>query len=156
MIFYKKGNYKYRLVKSYSVQILIYPDSNIKTKYISLTSSGLLTLSDSYAWNGPSGPTIDTPNFIISSAPHDAVYQLIRMGLLNASHKKIADQLLRCMLVEQWIVAHSKPIGWFRIGIYNTKLSLVKARAQYIYLGVKIGGQRSILAESRKPILTAP
>ncbi len=156
MIRYKKGNYKYRLVETYTVQTPIYPDEDIETKYISLSTAGQLTLRDSYAWDGPSGPTIDTPNFIISSAPHDAEFQLMRMGLLDpAIWKDVADRFLQHMFVEQWMMAHPKPTGRIKRGVYNARLAGVKMRSRWVYVGVKFGGRRAATGPE-KPVLTAP
>lgn len=81
MISYKAG-YRYQLVETYRVGIPIYPAEPIKTKYLSLSTGGLLTIRNGYAWDGPSGPTIDTKNFMRASLVHDSLFQLIRCDLL--------------------------------------------------------------------------
>ena len=94
-ISYKKG-YKYQLTADYSSEINIQPDRSIDSDYISLTASGRITIKDGYAWDGPSGPLMDTLNFMRGSLVHDALYQLMRGGALDKdSHRKDADQLLR-------------------------------------------------------------
>jgi hypothetical protein len=72
---YRSG-YKYQLVDASSVEVNIRPAAQIDTDYIALTADGLLTVKKSYAWDGPSGPTIDTKNFMRGSLVHDALYQL--------------------------------------------------------------------------------
>ena len=74
---YRKG-YKYQLADDYTIQIDTKPPEEIETQFISLSIDGLLTIKDGYAWDGPSGPTIDTPNFMTPSLVHDAIYQLMR------------------------------------------------------------------------------
>lgn len=56
---------------------------------------GLLTMKKGYAWDGPSGPTIDTKNFMRGSLVHDALYQLMRNGQLAPQWREGADQELR-------------------------------------------------------------
>ncbi len=111
--------WKYRLYKTYKQKI------NIQGLNITLSSYGkvfgmikknMVTIKRGYAWDGPSGPTIDTKNFMRGSLIHDFLYQCIREGLLGKGYRKFADQLLRDMCREDGM-------SWFR--------------ASYIYLGVR-------------------
>ena len=47
------------------------------------------------AGDGPSGPAIDTKNFMRASLVHDALYQLMRLGTLDKSRRQYADRLLQ-------------------------------------------------------------
>jgi len=47
--------------------------------YLKLDGDGQFEFSKGYAWDGPSGSTVDTLNFMRGSLVHDALYQLIRM-----------------------------------------------------------------------------
>ena len=88
---YREG-YKYVLHETYSVQTSIRPPADIITPFITLTASGLLILRAGYASDGPSGPTIDTKNFIRGAFGHDALYQLMRMRLLDCGWRPAADR----------------------------------------------------------------
>ena len=90
MIKYKSG-YKYQLAEQYEVQVNIFPPEDIWSFYIQLSTHGLLKITRGYAWDGPSGPTIDTKNFMRGSLVHDALYQLLREGLLDQKHRTQAD-----------------------------------------------------------------
>jgi hypothetical protein len=92
-IYYKKG-YKYQLTNDVVVNTSIIPTSGILTRYITLSTDGKLTILNGYAWDGPSGPTIDTKTFMRGSLVHDALYQLIRMGLLPEEARLQADMVL--------------------------------------------------------------
>ena len=83
-ISYKKG-YKYQLVEAYTVKISIRPKKSVASpsEFIVLTADGLLTINKGYAWDGPSGPALDTCNFMRGSLVHDALYQLMREKLLD-------------------------------------------------------------------------
>ncbi len=74
---------------------------------IELATTGELTVYDEYSWDGPSGPTKDTPDFMRGSLVHDVLYQLLREGRLfnltddekldRERHKRLrkaADKLL--------------------------------------------------------------
>lgn len=122
---YRKG-YKYQLAEDYSVQTDIRPASRIETRYIILTPDGWLTICAGYAWDGASGPTWDDDSNMRGSVGHDALYQLIRVGLLSADHKRAADELLRRWCIEDgmWSV---RADAWFwavdRFGGANVKPS---------------------------------
>ena len=110
-----KAGYKYQLDDSYSVQIPIKPPADIITEYITLKIQGILSLKDGYAWDGPSGPTIDTLTFMRGSLIHDALYQLMREGQLDGKvHRENADRILHDICVEDgmssfraWYVYHA-------------------------------------------------
>lgn len=87
--------YKYQLAQSYSCDL---PEAfngiDCDTPYIIIVNNRLL-IKQNYAWDGPSGPTFDTKNFIRGSLVHDALYQMIRAGKLIKVFRVDADQLLR-------------------------------------------------------------
>jgi hypothetical protein len=80
---YRKRNWKYDLPERVTFQTRIKPDRTLHTDWITLQPDGTLTLEAGYAWDGPSGPTLDTPNSLRGSAIHDALYQLMKLGLLD-------------------------------------------------------------------------
>lgn len=93
--------YKYQLVEDYLVTISICPTQAIKEKFIELDTAGILRVKAGYAWDGPSGPTIDTKDFMRGSLVHDALYQLMRDGLLDErTYKDVADNILRSICIE--------------------------------------------------------
>src|SRR3990172_2891552 len=96
-----KAGYKYQLKSNYAVTISIKPPADIITAYITLNAQGMLTLKDGYAWDGPSGPPIDTMTFMRGSLIHDALYQLMREGKLDQNvHREAADSILREVCIE--------------------------------------------------------
>lgn len=102
-IFYKKG-YKYQLFSTCVTVTNIYPPSEVDTPYINLTTEGILTVKRGYAWNGPSGPLVDTKPKQRASLNHDAFYQLFRQGLVNRNNAKKADRLFKKQSIEDGIV----------------------------------------------------
>lgn len=128
---YKSG-YKYQLHEAYSVATGI-TGYLISDRYFALDLDGLLTIHDGYAWDGPSGPTIDTKNFMRGSLVHDALYQMIGAGMIGLNNRKAADQLLRDICREDGMSA---------------------IRAWWVYTAVRIAGARA--AETDDTVLTAP
>lgn len=108
-------NYKYQLMEDYGVTVDIVPEGPIEFQFLSLLSGGLLTIRKGYAWDGPSGPSIDTRDFMRGSLIHDALYQLMRLGALNYQiHRRRADEILReaCLQdgmssIRAWYVYHA-------------------------------------------------
>jgi len=94
------SGYKYQLRKEYQIDVGIIPKLPFTVAFLRLDDSGRLTISAGYAWDGPSGPTIDTKNFMRGSLVHDALYQLMREGYLPPNCKGAADKLLRKMCKE--------------------------------------------------------
>ncbi len=134
-IFYKKG-YKYQLAEEYSTEIPIKPDNDIESEYIVLSNEGNIIIKKGYAWDGPSGPTIDTLNFMRGSLVHDALYQLMREEMLdNNTYRESADKLLQQMC---------KADGMNSI------------RAWWVYQGVRFGGNPASNPANKKSIVMAP
>jgi hypothetical protein len=94
-----------------------------------------LIVKQGYAWDGPSGPTIDTKNFMRGSLVHDALYQLCREGFLEKNtYRPIADRLLYDLVREDGM-------NWFR--------------AKYMYWAVRLAAN-PMARKQPKVILTAP
>lgn len=115
----KLKQYKYQLVEPYALNIGLsgYPVTELQ--FLQLTPGGLLTIQAGYAWDGPSGPTCDTPDFMRGSLIHDALYQLIRLQKLPGRYRAFADLLLKKICLED---------------------GMCKYRAAYVYLAVRLFG----------------
>lgn len=102
-IFYRSG-YKYQLVKDYTTETKIRPGATIDTDYIRLGMDGALTIKKSYAWDGPSGPTLDTKDSMRGSLEHDAKYQLMREEYISREWRETADEELKetCIKDGMW------------------------------------------------------
>ncbi len=88
------AGYKYQLKSYYYYKTIIKPKNVAYNDFIALYPNGMLTIRKGYAWDGPSGPAIDTPSFMQASLVHDALYQLMREGLIDINYRKDADLLL--------------------------------------------------------------
>ena len=135
---YRSGNYKYRLEDAYSVYVGLLPKGNIKTDFIHLSRSGGLVIKEGYAWDGPSGPSRDTNNFMRGSLVHDALYQLMRSKpneLPRSTWRKQADVELRRICRED---------------------GMSRFRAWYVYRSLRLFGRSATDPGNRSPVLTAP
>ena len=94
------SGYKYQLEENYSIQTPLRPATQINAEYISLDTDGMLSIRSSYAWDGPSGPTVDSPSSMRGSLVHDALYQLIREGFLPMEARETADNMLEQLCIE--------------------------------------------------------
>lgn len=127
----KIDKYKYQLVNDYSVRIDVSKPEDIVTPYISLDTYGDLTIRKGYCWDGPSGPTLDTLNFMRGSLVHDALYQLLRMGKLGTEQRLEADRELRDICLED---------------------GMSRFRAWYVYKSVRMFGASAAKPGTQKPV----
>ncbi len=98
--------------------------------------SGHLLIADGYAWDGPSGPVVDTKENMRASLVHDALYQLMCQRHLSAkTHKDAADKLFKKICIQGGVPP---------------------ATAKIYYLGLKPGGKPSTDPKNQKEIHRAP
>lgn len=131
---YKKG-YKYQLAETYVIQTDIFPIDHVHSEFLHMNMDGRLIIFNGYAWDGPSGPTVDTKNFMRGSLVHDALYQLIREGHLPGSSKNKADKLLKKICLED---------------------GMSKIRAWWVFQGVDKFAGYAASPKNKKLILEAP
>lgn len=97
---YREG-YRYQLAADYIIALPIpYSDHDVDTPFVSVSGTGVMCIRKGYAWDGPSGPTIDTKNALRASLVHDAMYQLIRLGYYPHRYKQLADDVFYRILIE--------------------------------------------------------
>lgn len=130
-----KGGYKYQLQEDYEIQLDRYPNGSENCdEYLYFSGSGLLTMKKGYCWDGPSGPTIDTSDFMRGSLIHDALYQLIRRGhLFEGYWRKYADDILMKTCRED---------------------GMGRLRAYLVFVCVRVFGECSF--QKPRQVLTAP
>ncbi len=130
-----RAGYKYQLAEAFPVNISITPDNDIRTDFIELDTSGHLPIKKGYAWDGPSGPTIDTPNIMRGSLVHDALYQLLRHELLDELWRPEIDAELKQMCLDD---------------------GMLPPRAWWVYKAVRKRGKMSASPKSKKEVRQVP
>jgi hypothetical protein len=136
-ICYNSG-YKYQLKETYTLKTSILPSADIVTPYVTLDAQGTLTIQKGYAWDGPSGPTIDTKTFMRGALVHDALYQLIRDcngQFPEDPHRLQADELLRAICLAD---------------------GMNSIRAWWVFKAVRLFGQPSADPANKRPVEWAP
>ena len=121
----ERDRYKYELLASYETRTRLRPHyySVVANRLLELWPDGRLVIREGYAWDGPSGPTFDTPEFMRGSLVHDALYQLIEEDCIRWGHRRMADR-------ELWRICREDGMGWLR--------------ASWVYIGVRLGGWTAI------------
>ena len=93
--------YKYVLEGDYSVELpaSLWAKKQIGNEFV-FVSRNMLVLRRGYAWDGCSGPTIDTETTMRAGGIHDPLYQLLREGFLLPSRRVHVDRFFREILKE--------------------------------------------------------
>lgn len=130
-----RSGYKHQLTEHAIFQTALHPPEHIATEYIILSTGGELVIKKGYAWDGASGPAMDTKNTRRATLAHDALYQLMKMELLSRSWRKEADLELDKILKEDEVWA---------------------LRRWYWLKGIRWFGNAFTDPKNAKPILTAP
>ncbi len=135
-IFYKLG-YKYQLSSPFSIATDITPIVSIfDGNFLCLDTDGTLHIDAGYAWDGPSGPAIDTDDFMRGSLVHDALYQLMRGDFIDeATWRERADNMLRKICLED---------------------GMAHFRAEYVYQAVRECANEAADPKIEHQILQAP
>ncbi len=97
----REGRWRYTTTRTRRVQTKILGLTVDVQGFIQLTADGRLAVFPGYSYDGPSGPSIHTPSFMLGSLFHDALYQLMRDLLIPCHVRLLADQLLREVCLEQ-------------------------------------------------------
>lgn len=146
-----KAGYEYQLEEDCAHYVGIQPIAPGGNRFVGMDAQGLLTIGAGYAWDGASGPAIDTKSIMRASLVHDALYQLIRMGVVSPDDRSIADWLLYDMLLADGLMlADAKP--WLLRGPAR---ALARSRAVWVHAAVRAFGGAYMRAVKDK-ILTAP
>ena len=156
MIAYRKGSYKYQLslmTISHRPEIgdndereglwyfrpLLHSYPAAGNGFIEIIQEAdfksVIAIRDSYAWDGASGPTIDTKDTMVASLVHDALWQLIEEGHLPEKYRKQANSEFYAILIASgvprwrarlWYWAVSK-LGSHWVKHFGTKRKTIKA-----------------------------
>jgi hypothetical protein len=106
------AGHKYQLAEDIWLVTNLFPPEDIVTEFISLQSDGIMFIKKGYAWDGPSGPTIDTDDTMTPSLFHDAAYQLIRNEHLPMEARAATDSWFGNMMRQR--VSGWQPKKWIQ------------------------------------------
>ena len=103
------------MLADYWIDVGIKPAKEIKLEFLKLTKDGILTLLKGYMSDGASGPARDTANIMRAAFVHDALYQLLRLLLLQPFRKmrRMADKVFRRISKEDGVVTGRRFIDFW-------------------------------------------
>ena len=115
--FYRKGPHSYQLAEDWFIETGLVGHAARIDDHIRLGQNGRLHILEGYVWDGPSGPTIDTPASMRGALAHDALYQLAREGHLGLEMRPFVDRLA-------YRVWRQDGMNWFRARLWLRALKL--------------------------------
>lgn len=133
-VLYSSG-YRYKTEATSVFETGIIPLTPGGNRFVHIDQTGRVEIGPDYAWDGASGPAINTKNFRRGSLIHDALYQLIREGYLGLEHRPAADAVLYRTVIED--------------GMWRT-------RALWVYAAVRVGGGFVLLSKRDDAYEVAP
>jgi len=125
---------KYRLDEDLEVKL------DLKGEFFSgfwmeLRTNGIILLKRGYVWDGASGIALDSKYTQEASAVHDALYRLIRKGVINKNRRKEIDKEFLRLLLKAIDKMETYTL-WDKI-----KKSALIARSHAWYYAVRIFGR---------------
>jgi hypothetical protein len=150
--------YKYQLRETVSLQTRIHPDQDIKAELVELRRDGTLIIHKYFAWDGCSGPTLDDPSNYVACLGHDALYYLMRLGLLPITWRlQVDEELTRWMKEDgEKIIQASAKDSWFWRVVSPLRRALLFFRANYYGWACKVFAAGCATAKNARKIITAP
>ena len=123
--------FKYRMAEDEEFKLPADFYSIVHTEEFLSLHHGVLTVKAGYLWDGTSGPTFDTVETMRGGAAHDALYELMRKGIIPQCMKGAVDLYFKGILLED---------------------HMDKLRAWYFHKGVAVFGRSSCKVQpSTKP-----
>ena len=146
-----KEGIKYQLYESKFFCTGIAPPGPIKTEYLTMDETGGLYVKAGYAWDGPSGPAIDSKAMMPASLIHDAIYQLMREEWLPPHCRDHADRLFREFYKQA--ADRKRPSNKWLAMAWD---AMTAVRAAYTFHAVDKFASSAANPANRRPVLTAP
>lgn len=98
MQYYEMKSYRFQVAEDTELE-LINDIPNIEFDWFSVNNKKI-QIKKGYAWDGASGPTINTKDTIKAYLIHDCLYQAMRLGIVDESNRKTADKELRDQMIK--------------------------------------------------------
>lgn len=115
-ITYRSG-YKYVLHEEYYIPLPL-RGYNAVSPYFQLNSYGDLFVNKGYAWDGASGPAIDTKDFMRASLIHDVLCQMISEKLLPEKEQPLVDRIMRDICIADGMPRIRAYWAWAAVRLY--------------------------------------
>ena len=107
--FTNSEKYKYELACPVKVHLPRFVGCAFRSKFFKMDNKGNLEVLPGYAWDGPSGPTIDRKENFLAGLVHDVLYQALRDRSLHPDQRNDSDKVLAELCIKGGML---KPWAW--------------------------------------------
>ena len=118
---YSEYKYKFKVEENFSIELPI-KIADFEQPYAT-SKNGILEIKKGYAWDGASGPVINTQNTLIASLVHDVLYQAMRLNLIkpNKVNRKIADKNFFEILKMNGVNSVRRTVWYLEVRLFGKK-----------------------------------
>ena len=121
---YSEYKYKFKVEENFSIE-LPFKIADFEHEYASSKDS-ILSIKRGYAWDGASGPIINTRDTLVASLVHDVLYQAMRLNLIksNSENKKITDKIFFEILKMHGVNSIRRKVWYFAVKLFGKKSTI--------------------------------
>ena len=121
---YSEYKYKFKVEENFSIE-LPFKIPDFEHEYAS-SKDGILSVKRGYAWDGASGPIINTRDTLVASLVHDVLYQAMRLNLIKSSkeNRKIADKNFFEILKMHGVNSIRRKVWYFAVRLFGKKSTI--------------------------------
>ena len=121
---YSEYKYKFKVEENFSIELpfkipdFVHPYASLK--------DGILSVKRGYAWDGASGPIINTRDTLVASLVHDVLYQAMRLNLIKSSkeNRQIADKNFFEILKIHGVNSIRRKVWYFAVRLFGKKSTI--------------------------------
>ena len=121
---YSKYKYKFKVEENFSIELpfkipdFVHPYASLK--------DGILSVKKGYAWDGASGPIINTRDTLVASLVHDVLYQAMRLNLIKSSkeNRTIADKNFFEILKMNGVNSIRRKVWYLAVRLFGKKSTI--------------------------------
>lgn len=95
-----------------------------------------ISIEAEYAWDGASGPTVDTYGSFKAALVHDAFYQCMRLGYVTPGSRNGVDKLFRDMLEAGGVPPLRRQIWYLGVHLFGKKSTTPKPHKEHKIFGL--------------------
>ena len=121
---YSEYKYKFKVEENFSIE-LPFKIPDFEHEYAS-SKDGILSVKKGYAWDGASGPIINTRDTLVASLVHDVLYQAMRLNLIksNKENRMIADKNFFEILKIHGVNSIRRKVWYFAVRLFGKKSTI--------------------------------
>ena len=121
---YSEYKYKFKVEENFSIE-LPFKIPDFEHPYAS-SKDGILSVKKGYAWDGASGPIINTRDTLVASLVHDVLYQAMRLNLIKSSkeNRKTADKNFFEILKMNGVNSIRRKVWYFAVRLFGKKSTI--------------------------------